>query len=196
MKWRFLVFAITIVGAYQFWSEHEVKQPDGVLAADEPRQVNVSNEKGFLRDGYNIKPQAYFEITARVLSRENYRLGREADLSPVDFALGWGKMSDQRVLEKMKISQGNRFYYWRVKEYPIPHQEIVSSSANMHMIPADSSINDLLSDVHQGHVIRLKGFLVNIDASDGWRWRTSMKRTDSGKGACELIWVEEIEIIG
>lgn len=196
MKWRWLVPLIIIVGGYQYWSDHEIKQPDGILVADAPRQVSVSSEKVFLKDGYNIIPQAHFDITARVLARENYRLGREADLSPVDFALGWGKMSDQRVLDKIKISQGNRFYFWRVKKYPISHNEIVSSSANMHMIPADSRVNDLLSDVHQGHVIRLKGFLVNIEASDGWRWRTSMKRTDSGNGACELIWVEEIEIIG
>ena len=93
MKWRMLIVAIAIIGTYQYWSGREITQPDGVLAENEPRQVNLSAEKEFTRDDYNISPQAYFEITARVLARENYRLGREADLSPVDFALGWGRMS-------------------------------------------------------------------------------------------------------
>jgi hypothetical protein len=74
------------------------------------------------------------------LSSERYSLGREADLSPVDLALGWGKMSDEAVLSKINITQSNRFYYWHVDAFPIPRREIEINSANMHMIPADDRI--------------------------------------------------------
>lgn len=195
MKWRWLLVGVLAIGVWQYWSDREITQPDGILAEAKPKQVDLEETKTFSKDGYTIRPQAFFDITARVLSRENYWFGREADLSPVDLALGWGRMSDQQVLDAFEISQSNRFYFWRVKEYPIPHAEIVSSSANMHMIPADSRVKSQLADVQKGHVIRIKGFLVNVDAEDGWRWRSSMKRTDSGNGACELIWVQELEII-
>ena len=29
-------------------------------------------------------------------------------------------------------------------------------------------------------------------APDGWRWRSSLTREDTGAGACELVWVERI----
>lgn len=196
MNWRWLVVVIALAGSYQYWTSREIVQPDGVLAANAPRQQNMSGNRKLSVEGYSVHPQAHFEIKARVLSRKNYYMGREADLSPVDFALGWGRMSDQRILDKFTISQSNRFYFWRAKELPIPRNEVISSSANMHMIPANSRVKKLLSEVHKGHVIKLKGYLVNVDAPDGWRWRSSLTRNDSGNGACELVWVEDIEIIG
>ena len=58
-------------------------------------------------------PVAGFSIDARVLSREEYAVGREADLSPLDLALGWGPMRRDDVLSQLKISQGARFYTYR-----------------------------------------------------------------------------------
>jgi hypothetical protein len=105
-------------------------------------------------------------------------------------------MSDQQILEKFEISQSGRFYFWRVEHYPIPRQEIVANSANMHMVPASDEVHEVLGDVREGHVVHLRGYLVNIRGQDGWHWNTSLQRTDTGNGACELIWVEVAEIVG
>lgn len=196
MRWRLLAVALIAVGTWQYWDNREIEQADGVLVREQPKQVGLDTNKTISLNGYTLSPQAYFDISARVLSRKNYYLGREADLSPVDFALGWGQMSDQRILDKFEISQSNRFYFWRLNDYPIARKEIIRSSANMHMIPATKFVEEGLRAVRKGHIIRIKGFLVNVDASDGWRWRTSTRRDDTGNGACELIWVEEVEVIG
>jgi hypothetical protein len=196
MRWHLLVVTLLAVGIWQYWGNREIEQADGVLVRQQPKQVSLDSSKTISLNGYTLSPQAYFDISARVLSRENDYIGREADLSPVDFALGWGKMSDQRILDKFEISQSNRFYFWRVDDYAIARKEIISSSANMHMIPSTKLVEDGLRAVRKGHIIRIKGFLVNVDASDGWRWRTSTRRDDTGKGACELILVEEVEVIG
>jgi hypothetical protein len=37
---------------------------------------------------------------------------------------------------------------------------------------------------------------VDVSAPDGWQWRSSRTRTDSGAGACEVIWVEDVELGG
>ena len=37
-----------------------------------------------------------------------------------------------------------------------------------------------------------KGSLIEIQASDGWRWKSSLSREDTGNGACELMKVESI----
>lgn len=195
MNWRNLAFlAIVGFGAWQYWSDRPVKVAPGVTVAAEPRQ-NDARSAEFVHKGYTIAPLQTFDIEARVLGVKSYRTGREADLSPVDLALGWGRMSDSAVLEQVSISQGNRFYFWRVKEFPIPREEIERSSANMHMIPADSGIERRLDQVREGQRVRIQGWLVEARGHDGWRWRSSLTRNDTGAGACEVIYVRDIAIL-
>jgi hypothetical protein len=47
--------------------------------------------------------------------------------------------------------------------------------------------------VRVGNVVRMTGELVEAHRSDGWTWRSSLSREDSGAGACELMLVEAIE---
>ena len=125
-----------------------------------------------------------------MLRREDYRSGREAELSPTDLALGWGRMRDEAVLSQLSISQGGRFYRYRWENAPpLPPEEIVRSSANMHMIPADDTIAEALKSVREGERVRIDGWLVEAQAPDGWKWRSSTTRSDSGGGACEVVYV-------
>jgi hypothetical protein len=186
---------LLLVGAYQCWDSREVSQPPGVLAPHPPIQTAIAKPEPFEFKGYRITPLASFEIEARVLSRERYRFGREADLSPIDLALGWGPMSAQNVIDDLKISQSNRYYRWRTDRLPIPAQAISRHSANMHIVPAADAIEDELMRIRKGHVVRLGGYLIHAKAPDGWRWRSSLTRNDTGGGACELVLVDRIAIL-
>jgi len=42
--------------------------------------------------------------------------------------------------------------------------------------------------------VTLRGWLIDVDAADGWHWRTSRTREDTGGGACEIIWVESVAV--
>lgn len=141
-------------------------------------------------EGVRLEPLAGFSIDARVLSRRDYRLGREADLSPTDLALGWGRMRDDQVLSRLDIEQRGRWYRytWRDRSPPIPSREIARSSANMHIIPANAGTATALSRVEPGQRVRIDGWLVEMAADDGWRWRSSLTRDDQGGGACELVY--------
>ena len=129
-----------------------------------------------------------------MLSREDYTFGTEAELSPTDLAVGWGPMSDEAILKKINISQGNRFYYWRVDSFPIPQRQIETHSTNMHIIPANDSVKRQLSKVRQGQLVKIKGLLVEAKRADGWNWRSSLSREDTGNGACELMYVTDLYI--
>ncbi|MGO4703516.1 hypothetical protein [Dyella sp. 2RAB6] len=192
-KWIFVVIAILLGLIVLHWSRQRPSVPSaGVIAPDTPIQDDISNGTSLQRGDVTLVTRAHFELTARVLSREDYRFDAGASLAPVDLALGWGRMSDSAVLAKISISQSSRFYYWRVDEFPIPQRDIETSSANMHMIPADEAIRRALERVEPGQVIHLQGFLVDASRPDGWRWHTSMTRDDTGNGACELVFVEDI----
>ena len=192
-KWIFLLIAV-LVGliALHKWRQHPHPAAAGVLVTDAPMQEDLAGGTRLQLGQVTLVTRARFELTARVLSREDYRFDAGASLAPVDLALGWGRMSDSAVLEKISVSQGNRFYYWHVDEFPIPRRDIETSSANMHMIPADDAVHRALDRVRPGQVIHLRGFLVDASRPDGWQWHTSMTREDTGNGACELVYVEDI----
>jgi len=190
-----LLFLLVGWGALHWWQQRPVVQPPGILALDAPLQVNLDNGTQLKRGDITLTTRAYFELTARVLSREDYRYDAGASLVPEDLALGWGRMSDSAVLAKITITQSGRFYYWHVDDFPIPRREIETSSANMHMIPADDLVRRSLERIRQGQLVHLKGFLVDASGPNGFQWRTSMTRDDTGAGACELVYVESEDIV-
>jgi hypothetical protein len=192
---RWPLLAIALVAVWYGWPSPEVRHGPGAVAAGAPVQQALSGSAPRLdKAGYEIRPLASFEVEARVLGVERYRFDRGADLSPVDLALGWGRMSDTAVLERISISQSQRFYYWRTPEFPIPRREIETSSANMHMIPAGATIARQLDEVRRGQIVRISGYLVEARGADGWLWKSSLTREDTGNGSCELVWVERLEV--
>jgi hypothetical protein len=187
-----LLAVVVAFGAIHWW-HHRTAHPDpGVLAPDAPVQVDLGQGTTLARGDAVLTTRAHFSMTARVLAREDYTFDDLASIVPVDLAMGWGRMSDSSVLSRIEISQSGRFYYWHVDQFPIPQGEIVASSANMHMIPADDGVKRALERVRPGQVVRVEGFLVDINRRDGRWWHTSLTRTDSGAGACEIIYVESI----
>lgn len=192
MNWKLVVFLLVLYGAYHSWHTRPVTHESGVLAGDVPLQTDIKNGLAETLNGYQITPLASFKIQARVLSAEHYRFDREADLASVDLALGWGRMSDEVVLKQIQISQSNRFYYWHVDQFPIPREEIETHSANMHMVPADEQVKKALKDIRVGQIVQIDGYLIEARSADGWHWKSSLTRNDTGNGACELVLVKSI----
>jgi hypothetical protein len=192
---RWLVFLVFLAaGSWMYWPEPVRTYPPGVLVAVDPLQAQATQGQTWKKGDYTFTPLAEFDITARVLSKERYRFDREAELAPIDFALGWGPMSDQAVLDKITISQSGRWYHWQVREFPIPQSEIESHSGNMHMIPATDQIREKLFAARRGDIVHINGYLVRVDAPDGWRWVSSTSRTDTSGGSCEVVWVNEMRV--
>lgn len=165
--------------------------PPQVSADALPLQTPVpASLSAFRLASAELQPLAGFSIDARVLSREDYHVGRTADLSPTDLALGWGRMRDDAVLSRLSISQAARWYHYQwTDEAPLPPVEIAQSSANMHLIPSDAASAEALHRVRAGERVRIDGWLVEATAPDGWHWRSSMTRDDVGDGACEVVYV-------
>lgn len=193
-RWAWLLLALAALA----WCQH-AKRPfprsPGVLVADAPLQQALDRGTAALRkDAIAIKPLAKFSLSARVLARADYRWDKGATLIPVDLALGWGRMSDSSILDKVNISQSGRFYFWQVSEFPIPEREIIESSANMHLIPADGQVEREIKRSQTGDIVTFDGYLVEADWPDGYKWVSSLTRSDTGAGACELVWVEHFDI--
>lgn len=178
--------------AYLFWPGDVVRHPPGPAAPDAPEQQELAQTPAWTSGDYLVTALARFKVRARVLGRERYYMGREADLSPLDLVLGWGSMSDQSAIDLVDIEQGDRRYTWWTDEAPLPLREIELSTANVHMLPSSEPVRDMLLAIDRGELVELEGYLVQIEGDDGWHWKTSMTRADTGDGACEVFWVDGI----
>ncbi len=176
------------------WEQRPISHAPGVLVPEIPVQVDLQ-PSAFMMDEYQLTRRAEFEMRARVLSAQNYYLHTESELSPIDLALGWGLMSDQAVLDRIKISQSSRWYRSRwAFPAPLSEQQFIANSSNMHMIPASKAIGRSLKELRSGDLVILQGYLVDVDHDSGWKWRTSMSRNDTGSGACEIVYVESMVV--
>src|SRR5215831_21123255 len=197
MAWRPLVLAVLVAAAlwqgYDDWLLRPFHPPDGPIAPDEPHQMDIEASPVTTLGRWRLIPQARYDITARILAREDYHFDLLSDLIPEDLALGWGPMSDNRILRAFEITQGARFYSWRPKQtLPIPRQAVIEHSANTHVIPADAVVARQLKRLRVGQVVRLTGYLVNGLRDDGAYINSSLTRSDSGAGSCEVMLVEEV----
>jgi len=192
---QLLLILVAAVGVHLYWGGRAIDPGPGQVAPREPIQRELHVERRFDFKGYQMTALAEFDVEARVLSARRYRHDASAELSPIDLALGWGPMSDGEVLDEIDISQHGRFYHWSTRNPPIPITEIGLHSANMHLIPADASVEAALEDVRRGHVVRFRGELVKVNHPDGFRWKSSLTRRDAGGGACEVVFVRELEVV-
>lgn len=194
MKKGLIALTILIIAlVYFFYPETVVTYPAGITAPDQPKQTNITEAQEWNLDEFKFKALAEYHIKARVLSRNNFSVGTESEISPFDLALGWGPMSDQSIIDKIDISQNNRWYHWRAEVLPIPRRQISLNSANVHIIPKDDLIEEKFDKVYKGSLIEMKGYLVYVTTPDGWRWKSSVRRDDTGGGSCELFWVEDLK---
>jgi len=117
------------------------------------------------------------------------------EVVPIDVALGWGPMSDQNVISQLKFSQSQRFFnYQYFGQPPIPPQQFSLDSSNNHILAATAAVERQIESLQPGQFVSMGGYLVNIDDEDGYSWKTSLTRDDTGKGACELFYVQSVSV--
>ncbi|MCZ6834946.1 MAG: hypothetical protein O7G85_04160 [Planctomycetota bacterium] len=180
-----------------FWPEFSVRHAEGVLVPNAPYQGPPTIANVWAMDEFTFTPLAEIDMEARVLHKKRYRFGKTSELSQFDLALGWGAMSDQYIFDRLSFSQRGRWYFFQSKEQhmPLAPSVALNSSSNWHTIASSDEVQDAIANLKVGHIIHLKGQLVNVNTNDGWRWQSSMSRSDRGDGSCELIWVESVEVI-
>ncbi len=195
-RWLLVLLVVLTVWSGRNWMQRPVEQPHGLRLVQPPKQQMLANAAPRSIGDFSLQPRARFEVEARVLSTERYRMGLSAGLAPLDLALGWGAMSDQAIVDQIRVSQGARWYILRWESQPpVSEREIMHSSGNMHIIPADDGVRDEVFSLRPGEFVRLAGHLVDARGPGGFRWGTSLSREDTGDGACELFLVESVEVL-
>ncbi|NCQ54399.1 hypothetical protein COV88_03670 [Candidatus Saccharibacteria bacterium CG11_big_fil_rev_8_21_14_0_20_41_19] len=154
---------------------------------------------------YVVNPLYDYKITGVVVSKFDYDPA-ENDAEKViryDLCMAWGKnVSDSVYLSpNISFSQNQRFCNYKYS------QDIgfnANQMSNNHLVTTNESILEKLKTISNGDEISITGQLINMTASGtgndnsglkSLTWNSSTTRTDTGAGACEVIYVESIDIL-
>jgi len=203
----FLVLIIT------FFTRNNIRNVDEIMdeATNQPVQKEISNteEIVFEKDGYlwQLTPLYDYDISALVVGRMNYQIFsiyKYSSLLPIDLGLIWGSNVAGKVYQdkRIKFRQDSRWcWVWWNGDAVFNLDEF----SNNHLLTREKYLSSEAKKVNRGDQIRIKGKLVNITATplggnkipgqNTITWKSSTTREDSGAGACEIIYVEEIKVL-
>jgi len=151
---------------------------------------------------YAVDPVFDYEIHGLIVSDHNasgFFDISHADwndfLNTKDICLVWGKNASGNRLDQMKFSSGdwtcsvwtNSTEVWQAFE--------MNQLSNNHVLPATAAIREAIQNITIGDEVRIKGQLVNYSVNGGPKRKTSTVREDTGNGACEVLYVTEVETL-
>jgi hypothetical protein len=146
-----------------------------------------------------LEPVASYTIAAQVVAARAYYTDALSVVSPLDLSLIWGPVLAPRVREHLHFGHFDRHgtYRWR-GEPPLSPDVLASHFSNNHLIPASRRVRAALLSVDEGDTVRLSGWLVNVSVTGGdegsGEMNSSLTRSDTGDGACEILYVRAVQI--
>lgn len=207
-KYLFLIFVITLVVSFFLRDNYRGIDEINQNLLNQPKQnpPTTTNPIKFEKDGfqYELTPLYDYQIDALVVSRmiydKWYSLSKTDSVFSVDLCLLWGSNITSEVYKNKSLffSQDMRFCFYRWLEGNLPFNE--DEVSNNHLVIEDEKIAKIAKNILPGDQVSIKGKLVTVVATDKedaneYSWASSTTRTDTSGGACEVLYVEKIEIL-
>ena len=186
----------------------------------EPIQKNLEGKDYIKANGerkkFVLQLQAEYTLAGVVVAKNTNFWFRDImrndfdDICLVDLGIVWGNLSkDPKLLHKhwkiksQKTLGESRRLSWYTKDLrksPWGLSYVSSHISHTHLIPATANVMKALSSVKKGDTVKLDGYLVDI-YTDKTKLvaKTSLSRTDTdptsrGSGACEDMYVKQVQI--
>jgi hypothetical protein len=204
----FLVCGVTYVQRNNYKTVDEIV-PE-VLTEPLQRKFYHGDNIVFVKDGYkfDVTPLYDYKMSGLLVSKMDYRffsIYKYDSIFPLDVCVIWGSNVKQKVYKNktIKFSQDCRWcnVSWHEANVDFNFTEI----SNNHLLINNKEVERKMKTLLRGDQIQILGKLVNVkavkvnakDASspEEISWQTSTDRTDSGAGACEIIYVDDIKIL-
>jgi hypothetical protein len=179
------------------------------LAADvleQPKQARTTKTTiGTTVNGvdYRIQPRFTYNLSGLVVSLHHsdswwdYAHNEWGDhINLMDLCVVWGSTAEAGAYRKVSFSNNQWECHWSWSSAEagrnFKHEEV----SNNHIVTDDPAVAKALRTIRIGDQIRIKGYLVDYTIANRPGARvSSITRTDTGNGACEVLYVEAVEII-
>ena len=206
-----IILVLTCGSAWLLCDRLETIQEIHPDAVAEPVQIPLTTAPAFSfsRNGYDYVVAPLYQYTLRglIVHRLDYSwfaIDRSETAFPLDLCVIWGSNLSNGLYRAKTIhfSQDCRWCWAQWHGQVGFHMDELS---NNHLLVDNPALERQLHQLRTGDQIKLTGQLVNVKAratsavgqydSSVSDWNTSTTRTDSGAGACEVIYVERIELL-
>ena len=156
----------------------------------------------YFGNDYLVDPVAEYEIWGMVVTHNNihsigdmYHDKYSVDLK--DLCLIWGSNTYTDLYHDIKFCSDPFTCWYHTTSREVAKKFDGTQLSNNHLLSDDEKVRDTIRSARIGDQIRMKGMLVNYSAADspGWTRDSSTVRTDTGNGACEVMFVEDIEVL-
>jgi hypothetical protein len=153
---------------------------------------------------WTILPRAQYQISGRVLVNQEYSsniFDMRSRLCPLDIGLGWMELGDPNVDKQITWwNQSDRtlHFSWELAP-PYSYEYINAHISNNHVIPATGNLEAALKTLKRNDIVHMEGLLVDARTKFlGMEYSvsTSMRREDTGQGACETFYVSRLVVNG
>ncbi len=207
-RYKFLI--IFVVFAVTFFTRNSLKGAAKIVpeVLTQPRQIQLYGQREiqFTRDGYryHLIPLYDYEINGLVVGKMDYRffsIDRNDSVFPIDICLIWGDNAAKKLHKNSAVSF-SQDCRWCWAQWSAGAKVNLSELSNNHLLINDKEILRQAKDILRGDQIKITGRLVNVIAEPAGEkglsaraWNTSISRTDNGAGACEVIYVKDLEIL-
>lgn len=179
---------------YFTYTNLPVTHGPGVLADNKPTIKLLRWQKPFSVKEAKATPKKEIEGEVRILRKKTYYFDDKKEYSPVDLLVGWKDLSDETVLDKFHTDITDRKYEFDIAVPPMPVSDMHRMTDLWHLVPANDAVDKQISDLREGHVIKIKGLLIDL-SKDGKKLFTSPSSLElNEKYNSYTIWVEELQI--
>lgn len=148
---------------------------------------------------YDIEPVANYELWGLVVTKNNINswadiMHTDASVDIKDICVIWGENVAGSDFHNVSYSSSDFTCYFKY-----PHMTVFDHNkiSNNHLLSDNKIVRDKIRNAKIGDQIHVKGLLVNYSprSNPNWRRISSLVRTDSGNGACEVFFVKEFEVL-
>jgi len=200
-----LILLTAFLTFFSAFKKNELSNASDILPQllEEPTQKEHRQQKSFSFEymgfQYNVKTIADYELWGLVVSHNDIdgisdRYHDETSVDTKDLCVIWGDNLRTDDYQSASYRSGAWTCYFEYDgEVQFNHNQL----SNSHIITDIDNVRETLNHVEIGDQIHISGMLVSYqDERHPDFWRTSSTvRTDSGNGACEVIFTREVEIL-
>ncbi|MBN2646783.1 MAG: hypothetical protein JXR44_03240 [Thiotrichales bacterium] len=191
------LLALLLVAAWYhfYYIETAPSYGAGILAESGPYQYPVNDSTRITLGDFILTPRAEFDGQVRVLDASRSYLSRKGWLASWQLVIGWGDLSDESVYQTVSFSLRDHHYTWKIKESDLlAPQAVLTQTASVHLIAANETVKQQLKTLKIGDLVTLKGTLVDVRRTTGWKWPTSLSRDDTGENSGEILYLRALSI--
>ena len=203
-----IVIVISFIFLAISWNKKSVL-PDSFQISSELKQDPIQREVDlepfffpYMGTTYVIEPEAEYELWGLVVTHNNTRGWADIyhDNSSVDIkdlCVIWGDNLENNIHHSMKFSSNTWTCYYQADSRSTHELFNGLQLSNNHLLSPNSNMREEIFKASVGDQVHLKGMLVNYypKGSPEYVRSTSLVRSDTGNGACEVVFVEEIDIL-